>query len=1418
MLFVIVALALFTALIAADADAETDAERLAEMFSPILILTEETGHKWGDIKVIKPEPVEIMGAQSADSLWISSFDLNDNWITEGVIGDYPSSITFEAFEAQCPKVDFSANKFAFFTPDCFLIHNGIHPNGVGFQGKVRPNFDYPGKTPEEWNDEYTGSGARAGANFSNTAYVHIYKRVVDQYEATYDSVTVLQYKYFYPYNHWWNSHEGDWQGIDVVVSSSDPNTATILGVEYRFHGAWLNYYKDWSNKPGLTDSFVFNPRTEVKLSPGPTRNGIVQYTHPVVYVGAGSHAAYPTGGEIQIYYNVTGSNEDEVQGAVGGDFEHMTHTGLVLSTQAPASGSFLWERYDLQLLPEPDLNNTDNMGLAGTMSWLGARIQWGTPKAAVGGVGGKKSPYGPYNSNSDDWGASKGWGELKFFSVGTTGTPSYEMHHRDLPYNNYHHWAIIGDETWSGTVSLHGDVVVFPGATLTIEPGTVVTFSSQSDRHRFKEGNRSLSELFVYGTLESQGASGNKVVLRGPDPNDNAHDWGGLRKMTGGTVNVGDHTTIRNTLPPPTIEGLATVSFAENNTEAVSTYAVTNPAQYTITWSVAGPDAAYFQIDGVGVLSFNEPPNHEQKALYIVDVVATDGSLTNTLTVQVTVTDVNDPGTVTLSTERPQAGEAITATLRDEDGIVGDVAWSQHYTRPDHAVGAVGEPLESTSPVITLSPLEGYDFYLRAVYTDPFGQQRAESVPTVLAGRPGMPQALTATPSGGQVLLRWQAPESDGGSALTGYEYRYSADGGSTWVPAAPDWTETEEGVTPRQGVPGLNAETAYTFEVRAVNAVGAGDSTRVVLPLVPSPPTGLVAQAGDGQVTLTWDEPGNPHIDGWRYGVKVGAAAYVWDDVPDGEVVHDRDAGTLTYTVENLTNGVAHLFRLRAVNARGVSRPSAEVPATPAVVCGLAGPAAVSLDENDTEAVATYTASATACGSLAWSLAGADAAAFALAGSGTTRTLSFQQAPDFETQSTYAVEVVVSAESVATTVSVSNVEEEGTVALTPAAPRVGQPVTAQLTDPDGSITGAEWTWEREGDTPDDWEVVWPVGAVGASAVGELSSYVPQAGDVGHRLRARVSYRDGESTEGTERKSTQSAPSATVVDVPGALRSVTATGENGQVVLRWQAPLSDGGSALTGYEYRYSGDGGRRWVPAAPDWTEGDLTTSQTIAGLTNRREYTFEVRAKNAVGAGDSTRVVATPLAMMQVVFNAADYTVLENGHALDAEFPNQAAQQVEVRVQVSPAPDRAMSIPITVTAGSAEAADYEVRGLSASSSLPFAASETEKTFRVAARPDADTDDETVVLGLGVPLPAGVRPGEPASATVTIYDSPAAPTGLTAQGGNEQVTLTWNDPGHASITGWQYQVRPGMLRAVWGAWMDISGSGASTTTHTVGG
>ena len=73
----IAVLTLFAAFMATDADAETDAERLAKMFSPILILTEETSTNYDatmPIRVIRPEPVGIVFAQSADSLRFSYYE------------------------------------------------------------------------------------------------------------------------------------------------------------------------------------------------------------------------------------------------------------------------------------------------------------------------------------------------------------------------------------------------------------------------------------------------------------------------------------------------------------------------------------------------------------------------------------------------------------------------------------------------------------------------------------------------------------------------------------------------------------------------------------------------------------------------------------------------------------------------------------------------------------------------------------------------------------------------------------------------------------------------------------------------------------------------------------------------------------------------------------------------------------------------------------------------------------------------------------------------------------------------------------------------------------------------------------------------------------------------------------------------
>ena len=106
-----------------------------------------------------------------------------------------------------------------------------------------------------------------------------------------------------------------------------------------------------------------------------------------------------------------------------------------------------------------------------------------------------------------------------------------------------------------------------------------------------------------------------------------------------------------------------------------------------------------------------------------------------------------------------------------------------------------------------------------------------------------------------------------------------------------------------------------------------------------------------------------------------------------------------------------------------------------------------------------------------------------------------------------------------------------------------------------------------------------------------------------------------------------------------------------------------------------------------------------------------------------------------------------------------------VAVEVRLSPAADRAVDIPITVTADAGtESGDYRVSGLSPGDTLPFAENSASETFHVVALPDPDADDETVTLGFG-PKPPGVLAGTTSSTTVTLADTTGTSGPLTISG-----------------------------------------------------
>ena len=175
---------------------------------------------------------------------------------------------------------------------------------------------------------------------------------------------------------------------------------------------------------------------------------------------------------------------------------------------------------------------------------------------------------------------------------------------------------------------------------------------------------------------------------------------------------------------------------------------------------------------------------------------------------------------------------------------------------------------------------------------------------------PGAPQHLRGVPGDEQVMLTWDAPSSDGGSAILRYEY--AIDDSGTWIDAGLDLEET---------VPGLTNGQQYAFEVRAVNSAGPGAPARTAAtPLgMPSVPESLTATGGDGEVVLEWTEPaddGGSPVTGYEYRYAAGQA------VP--EDVTWRDAGTeLTATVSGLENETRYTFEVRARNRVGPGETS---------------------------------------------------------------------------------------------------------------------------------------------------------------------------------------------------------------------------------------------------------------------------------------------------------------------------------------------------------------------------------------------------------------------------------------------------------------------------------------------------------------
>ena len=189
-----------------------------------------------------------------------------------------------------------------------------------------------------------------------------------------------------------------------------------------------------------------------------------------------------------------------------------------------------------------------------------------------------------------------------------------------------------------------------------------------------------------------------------------------------------------------------------------------------------------------------------------------------------------DPGArqVRLSWSAPDHGATITG-YEYRHSSDGGQTWSPDWT----AVPNSG-PNTTGYTVTDLEPGTTYTFEVRARNADGSGAAANVSAATSVVP-PAAPTDLRADAGAAQVRLSWSTPGDDGGSAITHHQYRHTAAGGTfgAWTDI-PDSSPGQANAN-RYTVSGLQDGTTYTFEVRALNAAGAGAAASVSVTLPPA-------------------------------------------------------------------------------------------------------------------------------------------------------------------------------------------------------------------------------------------------------------------------------------------------------------------------------------------------------------------------------------------------------------------------------------------------------------------------------------------------------------------------------------------------------------------------------------------------------
>ena len=682
--------------------------------------------------------------------------------------------------------------------------------------------------------------------------------------------------------------------------------------------------------------------------------------------------------------------------------------------------------------------------------------------------------------------------------------------------------------------------------------------------------------------------------------------------------------------PPKFSDETATRSVAENTPAGENIgdpFTATEPENDTLIYSLGGTDADSFTIETIdnsddtysGQLKtkVGVELNYEAKNSYSVDVIASDSlDASDSVRVTINVTDENDDGTVTLSSEHPQVGTEITATLEDPDGSVSGKMWKWYKSSNLPSQNNWSEISGATSASYTPVTADQGNFLRATVtYTDRHGSgQTAHGVSDttvteapVSNNAPVFDEGDSATRS-----VDENAAGENVGAPVGAMDQDPNDAGRLTYLlggtHAASFSIDNTSGQIKTRSPLNYETRSSYSVTITVRDPSDATDTISVtidvndldesgVLTLSPSQPrVGSAVRAGltepdDGLSNLSreWHRSLDKSSDNWSpiSGETSDRYTPVADDIGyylQATASYDDKHSPPRKEVQAVSNNPVRVASTTTNNRGTRPTPTTAVPHAPSGLTAVRGDAQVTLNwrvPDDGGSAIKYYEYKVDNGK--W---------ISTRGKSTTYTvigLTNGQTYEFRVRAVNSVGPGTASQPVSIA-----------PATVPGAPR--------------NLGGARGNAEvmLDWDAPDDggsfierYEYKVDNGAW-VSTGGKSTTYTVMGLTSGQTYEFRVRAVNSVGP-GTASQPASVAPAT----VPGAPRNLGGARGNAEVTLSWDAP-DDGGSSIERYEYKV--DNGV-WV------STGGKSTTYTVMGLTSGQTYEFRVRAVNSIGSGSASQ-----------------------------------------------------------------------------------------------------------------------------------------------------------------------------------------------------